>query len=77
MQPSPSSRRSDFSLLQVFSVDVTQCPRRGNSLRILSVITQPDVIEGILHHLDLPTAPPSCSRAPPAQVDLPWDDGCM
>jgi len=50
---------------------------RDVQLRILSVITQPDVIEGILHHLDLPTAPPSSSRAPPAQVDLPWDDGCM
>jgi hypothetical protein len=36
-------------------------------LRILSVITQPDVIEGILQHLDLPTEPPSSSRAPPAQ----------
>jgi hypothetical protein len=33
-----------------------------------------DVIERILHHLDLPTEPPSSSRAPPAQVDLPWDD---
>jgi hypothetical protein len=64
-------------LLRVFAVDVTQCPRCGSSLRILSVITQPDVIEGILHHLDLPTAPSSSSRAPPAQVDLPWDDGCM
>jgi hypothetical protein len=43
-----------------------------DSPRILSVITQPDVIEGILHHLDLATAPASSSRAPPAQVDLPW-----
>ncbi len=59
-----------FSLLRVFAVDVTQCPRCGSSLRILSVITQPDVIEGIRRHLDLPTAPPSSSRAPPAQVDL-------
>jgi hypothetical protein len=41
------------------------------------VIMQPDVIEGKLHHLDLPTAPPSSSRAAPAQVDLPWDDVCM
>jgi hypothetical protein len=71
MQPSPSSRRSAFSLLRVFAVDVTQCPRRGNVLRILSIITQPGVIEGILHHLDLPTEPSSSSRAPPAQVDLP------
>jgi hypothetical protein len=46
-------------------------------LRILSVITQPDVIERILHHLDLLIEPPSSSRAPPAQLDLPWDDGCM
>jgi hypothetical protein len=46
-------------------------------LRILSVVTQPDVVELILHHLDLPTAPPSSSRARQAQVDLPWDNGCM
>jgi hypothetical protein len=52
-------------------------PAMWELVRILSVITQPDVIEGILHHLDLPSAPPSSSRAPPAQVDLPWDDGCM
>jgi len=77
MQPSPLTEALGFSLLRVFAVDVTQCPRCGISLRILSAITQPDVIERILHHLDLPTAPPSCSRAPPAQVDLPWDDGCM
>jgi hypothetical protein len=44
-------------------------------LRILSAITQPDVIKRILQHLDLPTAPPS--RVLPAQVDQPWDDGCM
>jgi hypothetical protein len=77
MQPSPSSGPSAFSLLRLFAVDATKCLRCGSSLRILSVITQPEVIEGILHHLDLPTAPPSSSRAPPAQVDLPWDDGCM
>jgi hypothetical protein len=57
--------------------NVMKCPLCGNSLRILSVITQPDVIERILHPLDLPTKPPSSSRAPPVQVDLPWDDGCM
>jgi hypothetical protein len=72
MRPSPSSRRSAFSLLRVFAVDVTKCPRFGSSLRILSVITQPNVIER-----NLPTEPPSSSRAPPAQVDLPWDDVCM
>jgi hypothetical protein len=59
----PIIKALDFSLLRVFAVDVTQCPRCGRSLRILSVITQPDVIEGILHHLDLPTAPPR-PRAP-------------
>jgi hypothetical protein len=52
-------------------------PAIWDSLRILSIITQPDVIERILHHLDLPTGPPSSSRAPPAQIDLPWDDVSM
>lgn len=64
-------------LLRVFAVDVMKCPRCGSSLRILSVITQPDVNERILHHLDLPTEPPLSSRAPPAQVALPWDDVSM
>jgi len=72
-----ASATTAFSLLPVFAVDVTQYPRCGSSLRILSSITQPDVIERMLHHLDLPTEPPSSSRAPPAQVDLPWDDICM
>jgi hypothetical protein len=77
MQTSPLIEELGFSLLRVFAVDVTQCPRCGSALRILSAIMQPDVIERILHHLDLPTAPPSCSRAPPAQVDLSWDGSCM
>ena len=63
MQPSPLTEALGFSLLRVFAVDVTQCPRCGSSLRILSVITQLDVIEGNLHHLDLPTEPPR-PRAP-------------
>ena len=46
-------------------------PAMWESLRILSVITQPDVIERILHHLDLPTEPPSSSRAPPARLTCP------
>jgi hypothetical protein len=70
----PVELRIEAERLRVFAV-LGAAP--SDSLRILSVATQPDVIKGILHHLDRPTAPPSSSRAPPAQVDLPWDDVCM
>ncbi|HWN71415.1 MAG TPA: hypothetical protein VNM90_27440, partial [Haliangium sp.] len=57
--------------LRVFSVDVTQCRDVGNSLRILSVITQPDVTARILHHLDLPTELPSSSASRQPRMTCP------
>jgi hypothetical protein len=59
-----------LSLLRAFVVDVMKCPRYGSSLRILSVITQPRCHRGILHHLDLPIAPPSSSRFSYSRISM-------
>ena len=62
------ARRLDWAalLMRVFAVDVLKCPRCEERMRVLALITDPDVIERILSHLDLPTTPPSSSRGPPA-----------
>jgi len=48
-------------LRRVFDIDLSECPRCGGALRVLSVITDPTVIRTILEHLDNRAA-----RAPPA-----------
>lgn len=53
-------------LLQVFAIDVLECPKCMGRMKILAFITKPDVVRRILEHLDLPIAPPSSSRGPPA-----------
>ncbi len=41
-----------------FGDDVTQCPRCGDSLRVLAFITHPDVTAHILDHLGLASPVP-------------------
>jgi hypothetical protein len=58
--PDPRRRTAWADLLQrVFEVDALRCPQCGGRMRILSVITEPDVARRILAWLDMP------SRAPP------------
>jgi hypothetical protein len=52
-------------LLRVFAIDVLECPRCEGRMRVPAFITDPDAVERILEHLDLPTAPPRSSRGPP------------
>ena len=61
------ARRLDWAtlLMRVFAIDVLECPRCEARMRVLALITQPDVIEQILSHLGLPVTPPSTSRGPP------------
>jgi hypothetical protein len=66
-------------LRRVFEVDVTVCVDCGGPTKIISTITQPDVIEKILKHLGLPTKPPRFeARGPPVdpddQLQLIWPD---
>ena len=49
-------------LKRVFEIDVTICPFCGGNLRVIADITQPDVINKILNHLNRKA---STTRAPP------------
>jgi hypothetical protein len=51
-------------LRRVFAVDVLVCDRCGGPMRILSVITDPSVVDRILDHLHI-EMPPSCATGPP------------
>ena len=63
------ARRLDWAalLLRVFAIDVLECPRCQGRMRVLAFITEPDAVERILQHLDLPASPPCSSRDPPAR----------
>ena len=49
---------------RAFDLDVLACPQCGNRMRLLATIEDPRVVEQILAHLGLPSAP---VRAGPAQ----------
>ncbi len=64
------SRYSWAELMRrVFDVDVLRCPKCRGRCKLISLITQPDVIVAILECLELETSPPPISpaRAPPQQ----------
>ena len=83
--PPPSStmlmlaRRLDWAALlrRVFGDEVTQCPRCGDALRVLAVITDPTVTADILDHLGLTTdpVPIAPARAPPDAPGYEFDVG--
>ena len=61
-------------LKRVFQMDLSTCPDCGGNLKFIAAITEPAVIDEILTHLELPTAPPTFHppRAPPQQAL--WDE---
>lgn len=62
------SRYSWAELMRrVFDVDVLRCPRCKGRCKLISLITQPDVIAAILECLGLNSSPPRIrpARAPP------------
>ncbi len=68
--PEPASvltRRLDWATLvmRVFDIDVLECPKCQERMRVLAYMTEQDVIERILTHLDLPTTSPESPRSPP------------
>jgi hypothetical protein len=77
--PMPSRqafRRSWAQLLkQVWSVDVTVCPRCGGNVRIRCAILKPRSIKRLLDHLGIPSPRPpnphDCPPAPGYQLLLP------
>ena len=70
VRPAPRTRTPWATLLRrVFDVDALSCPRCRTPLIVLAFLTDPRVLERILGHLGLPTAPP-----PVAPPRLPRDD---
>lgn len=73
--PTPRSdppARSWASLMRrVFGYDVLSCPHCGQTMRLIALIEQADVIRRILRHLGLPTEvpEPAPARAPPRVYD--------
>ena len=60
-------------LARVFSVDVMRCPACGARRRWLSAITEPEIIRGILEHLELPSTLPTPAPArPPPQLEFAY-----
>ncbi len=55
-------------LKRVFKLDIELCPRCGGRLRVIATITQPEVIQKLLDHVQQPQAPP---RQPPIRVNGP------
>lgn len=73
------ARRLDWASLlrRVFGEHVTRCPRCGDHLRVLALLTHPDVTVRILDHLGLGSAVPPIApaRAPPDDDGLELDLG--
>ena len=66
-QPPRHWRWADL-MRRAFDIDVLACPQCGNRMRLLATIEDPRVVEQILTHLGLPSAP---VRADPAQPPPP------
>jgi len=73
------ARRLDWAALlrRVFGDQVTQCPRCGDALRVLALITDPKVTADILEHLGLTSdpVPIAPARAPPDAPGYDLDFG--
>ena len=68
-EPGPSPSRASWALLlrRIFEVDPLLCPACGSAMKIVSVITEPIVIDAILRHLARTGGrDPFEGRAPPA-----------
>ena len=70
--PLREARRRWAELLRrIFEVEPLECPRCGQTMRIVAFITEPQVIDRILDHLHR-TATARCrSRAPPRAARRP------
>ena len=50
---------------RIFLADVLSCPHCGGRRKVLTFLTDPDVIRKILRHLGLATEPPPIAAARP------------
>ncbi len=63
-------RRWAELLRRIFEVEPLECPRCGQTMRIVSFITEPKAIDRILDHLRSTAAARCRSRAPPARARM-------
>ena len=63
----PQRRRYSWAELmkRIFLTDVLSCPHCGGRRKVLTFLTDPDVIRKILRHLGLATEPPPIAAARP------------
>ena len=70
------ARRLDWAALlrRVWGPDVTSCPQCGDRLRVLALLSHPELTAQILAHLGIDSVLPviAPARAPPDQLDLSW-----
>ena len=54
-------------LRRIFAREILVCPRCDGPMRLIAVLTDPDIVAGILRHFDLPGTSPgvAAARAPP------------
>ncbi len=57
-------------LRRIFEVEPLECPRCGQTRRIVAFITEPKVIDRILDHLSRTATARRRSRAPPARARM-------
>jgi hypothetical protein len=73
------AQRLDWAQLlrRVFGEDVTRCPQCGDHLRVLALLSHPDLTTPILEHLGLRSEVPpvAAARAPPTDHLLDLDLG--
>ena len=70
--------RVDWATLlrRSFSVDVLECPKCHDRLRVLAIITEREPVQRILAHLGMPTEAPHVARArdPTDDCAAEWDE---
>ena len=54
-------------LKRVFDIDISVCPLRGGTLRVIADVTDPDAIQTILAHLRQRAPPDAAHRQRPGQ----------
>jgi len=51
-------------LKRVFNIDIALCPLCGGTMRVIADITDPDIIQKILDHIEAPLPPLYLATAP-------------
>ena len=49
-------------LKRVFNLEINRCPFCGGTMRVIADITDPDIIQKILDHIEAQPPPSNCQR---------------